>query len=437
MSAYSTLILAANPQAYYRMDEASGNVAHDSSGNSYNATVSGATLGQTGAIAGDSNTSMLFTASGGLTLPYNLNPARWTALTLEFWINLGTGWNHVVVAVDATSTDLYLNGISTSAGSISGASVLIDTILDFAGSLTTGGNLDEVALYNYKFSSGLAAAHYFASRTPQFGTFNLNDNTNYILRSKNLDFAEVKPMLQKLAHLDGMKISGLSVNSRQIQVVLEVIGSSRVDLENRLDTLDLALSLKQQQLTLHTTPENRYFVADCLSAKTQFLNADGPVKAMVTLVFLCQIPYAINPTVSTQSIAAGNLTLVSGHVYQFANQVFSGGGTAIALPTIHLVNTNGVAWTQVQITEVTDNRTLTITSNLPSSTNDYLDIYCDPNAIPSGGYSIMKNGSTPCAFKGVFPVLQPMMTSWNIQVTTGGSTPAGSAQWSWNARYAR
>lgn len=437
MSVYSALILAASPQAYYRLGEASGNIAHDSSGNGYNATVSGATLSQTGAIAGDSDTSMLFTASGGLTLPYNLNPTSWSALTLEFWISVGTGWNHVVIAADATSTLFYLNGISVSAGSISGASVLVSAIFDFAGSLISGGYLDEVALYNYKFSSGLAAAHYFASRTPQFGSFNLNDNTNYILRSKNLDFAEVKPMLQKLAHLDGMKIGGLSVNSRQIQVTLEVIGSSRTDLENKLDTLDLALSQKQQQLTLHSTPENRYFIADCLSAKTQFVNADSPVKALVTIVFLCQIPYAINPTVSTQSIAAGNLTLVSGHVYQFANQVFAGGGTAIALPTIHLVNTNGVAWTQVQITEVTDSRILTITSNLPSSTNDYLDIYCDPNAIPTGGYSIMKNGSTACAFNGVFPVLQPTMTSWTIQVTTGGSTPAGSALWSWNARYQR
>lgn len=436
MSVYSALILAANPQAYYRLDEASGTTANDSSGNGYNATVTGATLGQTGAIDGDNDTSMLFTASGGLTLPYNLNPTLWTALTLEFWINFGSGWNYVVVAVDATSTDLYLNGLSTSAGSISGASVLVDTILDFAGSLTTGGNLDEVALYNYKFSSGLVAAHYFASRTLQFGSFNLNDNKNYIIRSKNLDFAEVKPTLQKLAHLDGMKISGSSINSRQIQVTMEVIGSSRTDLENKLDTLDLALSLKQQQLTLHTTPDNRYFVADCLSAKTQFANTD-PVRAMVTLVFLCQIPYAVNPTTSTQSIAAGNLTLVSGHVYQFANQVFAGGGTAIALPTIHLVNTNGVAWTQVVITETTDSRSLTITSNLPSSTNDYLDIYCDPNAIPSGGYSVQKNGTTACAFKGVFPVLQPLMTGWNIQVTTGGSTPAGSVQWSWNARYLR
>jgi predicted phage tail component-like protein len=243
-------------------------------------------------------------------------------------------------------------------------------------------------------------------------------------------------MLQKLAHLDGMKISGSSINSRQIQVTMEVVGSSRSDLESKLDTLDLALSLKQQQLTLHTTPENRYFVADCLSAKTQFANTD-PARAMVTLVFLCQAPYAINPTSSTQSIAAGNLALVSGHVYQFANQVFAGGGTAIALPTIHLVNTNGVAWTQVTINEFTDNRTLTITSNLPSSTNDYLDIYCDPSNIPSGGYSVQKNGSTACAFKGVFPVLQPLMTSWNIQVTVSSGAPAGSVQWTWNARYAR
>jgi hypothetical protein len=270
-----------------------------------------------------------------------------------------------------------------------------------------------------------------------FGIFDLNNTSGgYTLISKSLDFAEVKPTLAKLSHLDGEKMSGSVINSRQIQAVVEVIGTSRSDLESKLDALDLALLLKQQQLTLHSTTDNRYFVADCLSAKTT-LAGESAVSAQVSIAFLCQSPYAVNPTVSTQSIAAATLSNVSGSVYKFADQTFAGGGTAFALPTITLVNTTTVAWAQVQITETTDNRTLTITSNLPQTTNDYLTIYCDPNNIPPGGYSVMKNGTTSCAFNGVFPMLQPLMTSWDIQVTTGGSTPAGSAQWSWNARYLR
>lgn len=272
----------------------------------------------------------------------------------------------------------------------------------------------------------------------KFGTFDMNNmSSGYTLVSKNLDFAEVKPTLQKLAHLDGMKNSGSSVNERTIQVVVEVVGTSRTDLENKLDTLDLALSLKQQQLTLHSTADNRYFVADCLKAPAQLANADGNVKASVPIVFLCQNPYAVNPTGSTQNIASATLTNVSGTTYKYADQSFAGGGTAIALPTIHLVNTSTVAWTQVTIIQNTDSRTLTITSNLPATTNDYLDIYCDPNNVPSGGYSVQKNGSVACAFNGVFPVLQPTTTSWTIQVTVASGTPHGSAQWSWNARYLR
>jgi len=269
-----------------------------------------------------------------------------------------------------------------------------------------------------------------------FGAFNINDNINYMLVSKNLDFAEVRPTLQKIAHLDGEKLSGSAINSRQIQLAIEVVGSSRTDLEAKLDALDMALALKQQQLTIHASADNRYFVADCLSAKT-VLAGDSPVRAMVGCTFLCTIPYAYAQATSTQSIGAASLSLVSGHVYQFAPQSFAGGGTAISLPTIHLVNTAAVAWTQVVVSDTTDGRTLTITSNLPATTNDYIDIYCDPYLIPSGGYSIQKNGTTACAFNGIFPVLQPTSTSWTIQVTTASSTPSGSALWTWQARYMR
>jgi hypothetical protein len=271
-----------------------------------------------------------------------------------------------------------------------------------------------------------------------FGSFNLNATlSGYTVVSKNLDFAQVKPTLFKVAHADGEKQTGSAVNSRTIQVVVEIVGSSRTDLENKLDALDLALLLKQQQLTLHSTSDNRYFIADCLSAPAPLSNDGGPISVRVPITFLCQSPYPVNPTPSTQTIASATLSNVSGNVYQYASQTFAGGGTAVALPTITLTNTTTVAWTQVQITEVTDNRTLTITSNLPATTNDTLTIYCDPNNIPSGGYSVMKNGSVACAFNGVFPVLQPTNTQWTIQVTVASGVPHGSAQWSWNARYMR
>jgi|SRR5580765_2071575 len=271
-----------------------------------------------------------------------------------------------------------------------------------------------------------------------FGSTNINDNVNYFLLSKNLDFPEVKPALAKVAHLDGEKQSGSAINSRTIQLKIGVISNAnpptRADLESKLDMLDKALALKQQLLQLHAL-DSRAFTSDCISAKVTF-SGSSPIMAIVDATFLCVTNYAYAASASTHSISSAALTLVSGSVYKYADQSFSGGGSAVALPTIHLVNTTTVAWTQVVVIDNTDNRTLTITSNLPATTNDYLDIYCDPNNIPVGGYSVQKNGVAGCAFNGVFPIQQQGTTSWTIQVTAA-STPSGSALWTWTPRWMR
>lgn len=156
---YESTILADAPTAYYILSEASGTTAFDSSGNSYNATLpsSGITYSQTGAIVGDTHTSMLFSASATLSLPYTLNPSTWSALSLEFWINLTSGWQYVVVTTDATSTLIYLNGTvySTTTGDFIG----IDTDIYYAGSPLSG-DLNQVAIYNYVLTPTQIFRHY-------------------------------------------------------------------------------------------------------------------------------------------------------------------------------------------------------------------------------------------------------------------------------------
>lgn len=68
IASYSATVLEDSPLAYWRLGEASGNTAYDSSGNGRDATYSGPTLGQAGAIDGDNNTSALFIASEGDTV---------------------------------------------------------------------------------------------------------------------------------------------------------------------------------------------------------------------------------------------------------------------------------------------------------------------------------------------------------------------------------
>ena len=157
---YAATILADNPVAYWRLDEASGTVAHDLTSNGDNGTLVGTiTYSQAGAIIGDSDTSMLFGATSTLSLPYTLNVSTWSAASLEYWINITSGWQYVVVTTSNITgqTLLYLNGAVYTSGS--GDPIVIDTDIYYAGSYASS-DLDEVALYNYVLSQAQIYFHY-------------------------------------------------------------------------------------------------------------------------------------------------------------------------------------------------------------------------------------------------------------------------------------
>ena len=156
---YSTTVLADNPKAYYRMDEGSGTIAHDSTTNHYDATLTGSfTLNQTGAITGDTNTAILFsTARSALNLPYTLNYTTFTALSIEFWVNTASAWHHIVMTCNGPTTLVYYDGNVTTPGTP--ASIEIDSIFSYAGSYLSG-YLDEVAIYNKVLSAATILNHY-------------------------------------------------------------------------------------------------------------------------------------------------------------------------------------------------------------------------------------------------------------------------------------
>jgi Concanavalin A-like lectin/glucanases superfamily len=161
-NSYKKTVLADGPTAYYRLDESSGTVANDSSGNGYNAQLSGSvTLSQSSLIVGDSDASILFNGvTGMISLPYNLNPSTWSAITLEYWIKITSGAHHVAITADSTSTTLYIDGtVYTSGGS--GDEVIFDQGIYYAGSFSNG-TLDEIALYNKKLTLAQIATHYYA-----------------------------------------------------------------------------------------------------------------------------------------------------------------------------------------------------------------------------------------------------------------------------------
>lgn len=108
---YPLTVLADTPNAYYRLGEATGSQAFDSSGNAFIGTysVSGVTYAVTGAIKNDPNTAVtLDGAAGEITLPSGATPTGWGAITLEAWFNLSTtsfGTFPRIFSCDSTVSD--------------------------------------------------------------------------------------------------------------------------------------------------------------------------------------------------------------------------------------------------------------------------------------------------------------------------------------------
>ena len=88
LSAYSTAVLADHPVAFYPLNETSGAVAHDASGNAHDGTYSNATLNQPGGVFGDVSGSgaASFAGTGSVTLPSSSDLSITGNITLEAWV---------------------------------------------------------------------------------------------------------------------------------------------------------------------------------------------------------------------------------------------------------------------------------------------------------------------------------------------------------------
>ncbi len=85
LSTYSAVILGDQPAAYYRLGEVSGTTAFDSSGNNHTGSyLGGPALGQPGALAGDSDTSVGFNGVSSI-VDTNYKPGD-PSFTVEAWV---------------------------------------------------------------------------------------------------------------------------------------------------------------------------------------------------------------------------------------------------------------------------------------------------------------------------------------------------------------
>lgn len=211
---YAATVLADSPLAYWRMSEASGTVAADSSGNNRNLSLADTGRGAASLIPGDPDPSWTVGA-GGATLPRAdwMAPAAWTAealihptanssyrgiITFDSTGGTGRGWNfymfggrlhiyqwnprvelsgatllalntthHVALTYDGTTARIYLNGIQDGSWAVNlipnANPVGLVVGASYAGTPTRtlefGGRIDEPAFYGSALPAARILAH--------------------------------------------------------------------------------------------------------------------------------------------------------------------------------------------------------------------------------------------------------------------------------------
>jgi hypothetical protein len=226
--AYATAVLHDQPYLYYRLNEAVGTVAHDSSPNANDGTISSAVIHNVLGALGSADPAVQLAKTAfpesRVGLPGTLGGAGWSEVTLEEWVQvpatapgspsqvtlygqgefiylstsavavhtngaspslflppLNAGWHHVVVVAKSGASAAYVDGVPVTTS---------DAIFTFVTAATdvavrgTNGVVDELALYRRALTAADVARHY-ALRTDLRMTadFDGNGSNDLVLRN--------------------------------------------------------------------------------------------------------------------------------------------------------------------------------------------------------------------------------------------------------------
>jgi hypothetical protein len=216
-SFYNSLILSDGPLSYWRLGELSETKAFDEIGVLPGTYTTGSILGQTGAIANDSNTAAKFNGTSQfVTIPYRVTmntapftieawvyptggtgtyrgvassryfPKGWVLYAgstdkWSMWVNNGTNmlavngaavalntWSHIVATFDGRTVRLYVNGIQSGTGTTSSTYQPNPsrpfTIGRGETSFYFPGTIDEVSYFNKVLSASQVQAHFSAGK---------------------------------------------------------------------------------------------------------------------------------------------------------------------------------------------------------------------------------------------------------------------------------
>ncbi|MCA1683627.1 MAG: fibronectin type III domain-containing protein, partial [Actinobacteria bacterium] len=102
---YASGVLANAPLAYYRLGEASGKTAADSSGKGRHGTYEGASLGSPGAVVDDQDTSVSDDGSAQAVRSAPSLPGYNSARSVEAWVKPADGYDRYVASWGTSATD--------------------------------------------------------------------------------------------------------------------------------------------------------------------------------------------------------------------------------------------------------------------------------------------------------------------------------------------
>ena len=218
---YHLVVLADSPVAYWQLNDTAGSVL-DSGPNALHGAIQG-TVGRTGTPLRKMGGSFVFTRAGRVTVPHNalLNIGAGAAWSVEYWVRAGAcpvwasivskltdptsgsceyrntrhdnanifgDWEytggpnnygilvaaaasdtnyHVVYVRDTDTARLYMNGILVASKAVGGYATRLGTRpleiggnADWPESYDFGGQISDVALYNYALSAAQVTSHY-------------------------------------------------------------------------------------------------------------------------------------------------------------------------------------------------------------------------------------------------------------------------------------
>jgi len=337
-ASYAAMILADSPKAYYRLNESSGTVAHDLTNNNQHGKLSGTfTLAQTGLIAGDSDTAILFDGTTGVfSFPYTLNYTSWSVFSLEFWISTAGVSQHVAVTSTGTTTLVYLNGALTTAGTK--APIEIGSIFDFAGSYLSS-IIDEVAIYQAILTPVQIANHAHVA-APTYALMNTTWNT-----IESLLVSDIIPLVmastdalsasdgflltQTVAQTDSLSGADTSLFSETIQPIDALSVTETPLLSESIQPVD-ALSVSEAPLLSEaiqptdslTQTEAPFFVDTVFTIES--LTATDAALYAFTIIETVVLSIADTPLFTKQTLFVDNLAQTEALLFT-ENTLFSDG----------------------------------------------------------------------------------------------------------------